>query len=79
MTVQVMRSTGPLRVSTVLARGALDRALDRFRTGRAARRAAAARRVRVRALRDEIAHLPADIALELRICPGDAEELADRA
>jgi hypothetical protein len=74
-----MRPSIPLRVSATAVRGALDRALDRLRTRRAARHAAAARRARVRAPRDEIAGLPTDIALDLRICPGDGEELDELA
>jgi hypothetical protein len=78
MTVHAFNPQGPFRMPEVSVRGALDRVVDRMRTGRAARRAAADRRARVRQIRDEIARLPADIALDLRIYPGDAEELAEQ-
>jgi hypothetical protein len=42
-------------------------------------RARARERARFRELRDEIARMPDDIALDLRICRGDAEDLAWRA
>jgi len=44
-----------------------------------ARRTAAQQREKYRQVRDEIARMPDDIALDLGICAGDADELARRA
>lgn len=43
------------------------------------RRRAAAEHAEFCRIRDEIARMPQDMALDLGICRGDAEELADRA
>jgi uncharacterized protein YjiS (DUF1127 family) len=43
------------------------------------RKADAEARARYRQIRDEIARMPADMALDLGICRGDADELAQKA